>query len=130
MTYANPPLAIVTACTLAVFMFLGVCSLHAQIWSAPVLVENGGGAAVSSTANGTEAVIYAGLAAVKTGGVWRTPVLLGSGSPASDSGASGDAAYTLLPEASTWNKTSFSTVYNVAAAGRNSGIPRRNVKQL
>lgn len=32
-------------------MFLGVCSLHAQTWSAPVLVENGGGAAVSSNAN-------------------------------------------------------------------------------
>jgi hypothetical protein len=61
-----------------------VCSLDAQTWSAPVFVENGGGATVSTNANGTEAVIYAGLAAVKTGGVWRTPVLLGSGSPASD----------------------------------------------
>jgi hypothetical protein len=78
------PWRVVAACTLAVFMFLGVCSLDAQTWSAPVLVENGGGAAVSTNANGTEAVIYAGLAAVKTGGVWRTPVLLGSGSPASD----------------------------------------------
>jgi hypothetical protein len=30
--------------------------------------------------------------------------------------ATGDAVYTLLPGASTWNKTSFSTVYKVAAA--------------
>jgi len=30
--------------------------------------------------------------------------------------ASGCAVYTLLPEGSAWNKTSFSTVYSVAAA--------------
>ena len=78
------PWRMVAACRLAVCMFLGVSSLHAQSWSAPVWVENGGGAAISTNANGTEAVIYAGLAAVKAGGVWGTPVLLGSGSPASD----------------------------------------------
>jgi len=63
-----------------------VCSssAHAQTWSAPQFVENGGPAAVSANANGTAAVISAGLAAVKTAGVWGTPVLLGSGSPASN----------------------------------------------
>ena len=63
-----------------------VCSssVQAQTWSAPQFVENGGPAAVSANANGTAAVISAGLAAVKTAGVWGTPVLLGSGSPASN----------------------------------------------
>ena len=68
----------------AVCMFVCAASLQAQTWSAPQLVENGGGAAISVNANGTEAVIYGGLASVKTNGVWDTPVLLGSGSPASN----------------------------------------------
>ena len=70
--------------TFAVCMSVCAASLQAQTWSAPQLVENGGGAAVSVNANGTAGVIYAGLASVKTNGVWETPVLLGSGSPASN----------------------------------------------
>lgn len=69
--------------TFAIFPLVCAVSVHAQTWSAPQLVENGGGAVVSVNANGTAAVIYAGLASVKTGGVWGAPVLLGSGSPAS-----------------------------------------------
>lgn len=58
-------------------------------------------------------------------GSWGSPVLLeANGAPAGEAAtpagtfvvASGDAVHTLLPGASTWNKTSFSTVYNVAAA--------------
>ncbi len=60
--------------TFAVCMSVCAASLQAQTWSAPQLVENGGGAAVSVNANGTAAVIYAGLASVKTNGVWETPV--------------------------------------------------------
>jgi len=59
-------------------------SVHAQTWSTPHLVENGGGAAVSANSNGTAAVIFAGLASVKTGGTWGAPISLASGSPASD----------------------------------------------
>jgi len=60
-----------------------------------------------------------------TGGSWGTRVLLESnagpaGEAVSPAGtfvvASGGAVYTLLPGGSTWNKTSFSTVYSVAAA--------------
>lgn len=65
-------------------VFVCAASVRAQTWSAPHLVENGGGAAVSTNSNGTAAVIYAGLASVKTGGTWGTPVALASGSPASD----------------------------------------------
>ena len=65
-------------------VFVCAASMCAQSWSAPQLVENGGGAAVSTNSNGTQAVIYAGLASVKTGGAWGAPTLLGSGSPASD----------------------------------------------
>src|SRR6516162_5403099 len=75
---------VVAICAFAGCLFWGATSLRAQTWSSPVLVENGGGAAVSANANGTEAVIYAGLATVKSNGVWGTPVPLGSGSPASD----------------------------------------------
>src|SRR5215471_9746691 len=72
------------------FIFVWACvfvcadSMCAQSWSAPLLVENGGGAAVSTNSNGTQAVIYGGLVSVKTGGAWGAPTLLGSGSPASD----------------------------------------------
>jgi len=64
--------------------FVCAASVHAQTWSTPHLVENGGGAAVSANSNGTAAVIFAGLASVKTGGTWGAPISLASGSPASD----------------------------------------------
>lgn len=41
--------------TFAVCMSVCAASLQAQTWSAPQLVENGGGAAVSVNANGTAA---------------------------------------------------------------------------
>jgi hypothetical protein len=58
------------------------------------------------------------------GGSWGSPVLLESGGPVAEAAtpagtfvvASGSAVYTLLPRSSTWNKASFSTVLNVAAA--------------
>jgi hypothetical protein len=60
------PWRVAAVWTLAVCGLVCAAALHAQTWSSPVFVENGGGAAISANANGTEAVIYAGLAAVKT----------------------------------------------------------------
>src|SRR5437879_8922673 len=82
--------------TFAVCMSVCAASLQAQTWSAPQLVENGGGAAVSVNANGTAAVIYAGQASVKTNGVWETPLLLGSGSPAANINVAPNADVTAI----------------------------------
>jgi len=87
--------------------------------------------AVDGTGNAVVAYeqyqLPAGLLAMRrpTGGTWGTPVLLESnGGPAGEAAtpagsfvvASGTAVYTLLPGSSAWNKTSFSSVYKVAAA--------------
>jgi hypothetical protein len=107
------------------------------VWSAAAAlpgvsaITNTSYVAVDGTGNAVVAYeqyqLPAGLLAMRrpAGGTWGTPVLLeGNGGPAGEAAtpagsfvvASGTAVYTLLPGSSAWNKTSFSSVYKVAAA--------------